>query len=168
MGVYDFYITPDEYEIANENGISYKLLNMRIRDLGWDKVKAITTIPKKFNSIKEYIDIANSNGICEGTFLTRIRKLGWSKERASTEPIVNQGNLLRKLNENNRIYSKEIIDLANSNGISYDTFQARVKRQGMSLIDAATIPIRTKSEVGKMGNEAFKKIYGCQFSSYNR
>lgn len=32
-----FYITPEEYKIAESNGISAILLEQRIRQLAWDK-----------------------------------------------------------------------------------------------------------------------------------
>jgi hypothetical protein len=40
---YDYYITPEEYEEAERNGISRKHVNYRIRQFGWGKQKAITT-----------------------------------------------------------------------------------------------------------------------------
>ena len=41
---YDYYITPEEYEIAERNGVCASTLNRRIRDLGWEKDIAITTL----------------------------------------------------------------------------------------------------------------------------
>ena len=38
--VYDFYITPEEYKRAAENGIRKAALEARIRKLGWDKERA--------------------------------------------------------------------------------------------------------------------------------
>ncbi len=46
MNYYDFYITPEEYEVAEKNGIDKRTLEQRIREYGWDKERAIT-IPKK-------------------------------------------------------------------------------------------------------------------------
>lgn len=41
---YEYYITPEEYEMAAENGISRSTLNRRVRDLGWEKEIAIITL----------------------------------------------------------------------------------------------------------------------------
>ena len=46
---YDFYITPEEYKIAAQNGINRKTLEDRIRKLGWNKERAINTPTKKKN-----------------------------------------------------------------------------------------------------------------------
>ena len=46
-----FYITPEDFKIAEENGISKDTLIMRVRKLGWDVDKAITKpvrIKRKF------------------------------------------------------------------------------------------------------------------------
>ena len=37
-----FYITPEDFRIAEENGISKDTLLSRVRKLGWDIDKAIT------------------------------------------------------------------------------------------------------------------------------
>ena len=43
--MYDYYITPEEYETAERNGISRVLLDKRVRDLLWDKETAINKPP---------------------------------------------------------------------------------------------------------------------------
>ena len=48
---YDFYITPEEYKIAAQNGINRKTLEDRIRKLGWNKERAINTPTKKKNRL---------------------------------------------------------------------------------------------------------------------
>lgn len=163
---YEFYVTPEEYQIAFSNGISRKTLDQRIQNLSWDKQKAITQKPKSKKSIKQWIKLAECNGICEGTFLTRIRKLKWSEEKAATTPIINRGDLLEELAEKNRKYSPEIIELAKNNGISYKTFQTRVVRQKMSWNEAATIPMKSKEEISKMGKDAYFKIHGYAFGGF--
>lgn len=168
MDCYDYYITPDEYITANENGISKKLLEIRIRTLGWSKERALTEKPKERKSKKEWIKLAKSNGICEGTFLNRVRKLKWTEEKAATMPVANRENLLTTIREKQRKYSKEILSLAKKNGINYNTFWTRVKRSNMSLYDAATIPIMTREEVARCGNEAYVRKYGHRFCSGGR
>jgi len=51
---YEFYIQPNEYEIAEHNGISKGTLEQRIRDLGWHKEKATSTPPREQKSLKEW------------------------------------------------------------------------------------------------------------------
>lgn len=160
----DYYITPEEFEIAEKNGISRKLLMSRIRDLGWDKKTAIIKKPRQLNKIKKWLDLAKSNGICEATFLTRIRKLNWDMKRAATEPVNDKTKVTEKLSEISRKYPKEIVDLANKNNIPYETFRARVTRTKMSLYEAATTPVMTKQEVAKIANKAYEEIYGHSFA----
>jgi len=40
-----FYITPEEYQIAEQNGISAATLEARVRSLAWKKERAIYTPP---------------------------------------------------------------------------------------------------------------------------
>jgi hypothetical protein len=104
MGCYEFYITPEEYQTAKDNGISKKTLEYRVRSSGWNKQRAITEKPRKRSSIKKYIEIANKNGICEGTFLNRIRKLKWSMEKASSKSVMSREDIilmLRRINDVN-------------------------------------------------------------------
>ena len=51
--VYDFYITPEEYKRAAENGISKQCLEVRIRSLGWTKFRALNEKPLKFNRLQQ-------------------------------------------------------------------------------------------------------------------
>ncbi|MDS0525494.1 hypothetical protein NNC19_07370 [Clostridium sp. SHJSY1] len=164
--VYEFYITPEEYEIAKSNGIQKKTLEMRVWNLAWDKQRAITEKVKPHKSLKHWIELAESNGICEGTFLTRIRKLKWSEEKAATTKVIDNTELLLRLAEKGRKYPKEIIELAKSNGIPYNTFQSRVVRQKMDFLSAATIPLRTRSEVSAMGRVAYKKYHRHSFNCF--
>lgn len=53
--IYDFYITPEEYEIAVKNGIGKVALENRIRKHGWDKERALTQpTQKQVNNSKWY------------------------------------------------------------------------------------------------------------------
>lgn len=38
----NYYITPEEYDLAEKNGICKATLESRIKQLGWSKKKAIT------------------------------------------------------------------------------------------------------------------------------
>lgn len=88
MSVYDFYITPEEYEIAESNGIAAKTLDDRIRVLLWDRKKALTQKPQSRHKAK-YRNVAIKNGINEDTFYKRVNNLGMSLEEASSKPAEN-------------------------------------------------------------------------------
>ncbi|MVX62261.1 hypothetical protein GKZ28_00920 [Clostridium chromiireducens] len=94
---FNYYVTPDEYEIAEALGISKDLVDKRIRLYTWPKKMAISIEPKQVkkydNSIKDLLKV---NGISEGTFYKRI-KYGWSVERACTEPVNLRRDIINKM-----------------------------------------------------------------------
>lgn len=166
MNVYDFYITPGEYEKAAENGISKSTLEQRIRILGWDKSKAITTPVIKKNRIKEWIKIANKNRISRRTFEERIYTKKWSYEDAATIPIMDKRAVVENATSKRIRFPKHILELAQKNNIPYDTFRARVNRMKMSYEEAATMPVMTRREIGLAGKEKGKKSLDSIFA-YN-
>ena len=93
---YDFYITPEEYAIAEKNGISKDTLNFRIRRMGWDKEKALTTKPRKYTDRKKQVEIAKANGISRATFYDRLSD-GWKVEDAYTVPVMSREKILEKM-----------------------------------------------------------------------
>lgn len=160
MGHY-FYITPEEYALAEKNGIRPELVDWRIRTAGWDKKKALTKPPRKMVKRHHWIDLATSNGIKRQTFNKRL-EYGWSPERAATEPVANKQarqKLCLYAKSFQAKYSDEIIALAASNAISRDTFWARVRR-GWSEKDAATTPLISFEENGRNSNRKIKDRYG--------
>lgn len=93
---YSFYITPEEYAIAEQNGISPKILEKRIRRFAWDKQRAITQPVRKFENHRQWAKVAEENGIPYHTYWQRL-KLGWSNEKAATYPKVDPAvTLLRR------------------------------------------------------------------------
>ncbi|MDP4159799.1 MAG: hypothetical protein Q8911_08565 [Bacillota bacterium] len=84
---FSFYITPQEYQQAQENGVRPRLLDQRVRMLGWKKIRAIQTPPKPQKSVKQWVEVGEQNGIKSATVRNRINKLGWEPERAATEPL---------------------------------------------------------------------------------
>lgn len=165
MNVYDFYITPEEYNTAQENGISRELLNRRIRALAWDKKSAMTKEPRRHNDIKDYLDKAAKNGIKKHTFLSRIGKLGWDFEKAAITPTKDNKENMRELAENHRKYPLNVLEKVKSNNIRMGTFYARIKK-GWSMDKAAETHTLNQAEVSRRGNEAYCKIYGKSFGAY--
>lgn len=140
------YITPEEYDIAEGNGIDNITVNVRVKRLGWTKERAINTPiqkQRKRGSLDEYIKIAESNGISYRMFFQRYNVLGWSLEKSSTKPPQTKEEKVSqaiKCIESRRKYPKKYIELASSNGIGYYTFRNRVLH-GWSLDEAATKPL---------------------------
>ena len=92
-----FYITPEDFEKAKENGIHKDTVLTRVRMLGWDVDKAITKPPRKIRKFtKEEIKIMEENGIDRNTAVCRLN-YGWTVEEA------------------------------NKNGIAYSTVNSRIK-----------------------------------------
>src|SRR5690625_1928507 len=93
--MYNFYITPEEYEFAEKNGIPKRNVENRVRNLGWRKKRAITEPVKKYRVLAPYLNIAEKNGIKRTTAIRRMER-GWDIERAITEPTYTVEEKLRK------------------------------------------------------------------------
>mgnify|MGYP001314855408 FL=1 len=147
---YDWYITPEEYETAAANGISAGTLETRIRRLGWPKELAMTKPPRKLSKIpREIVELAQRNDIPYQTLYWRIYA-GWAPERAATEPVADRAERIRRAHDARRKIPADIIELANQNGVKYTTLYKRVSEMGWDPMTAATTPIMTKSESGRL------------------
>ncbi|WP_394884024.1 hypothetical protein [Clostridium butyricum] len=94
---FNYYVTPEEYEIAERLGISRDLVDKRIRIYTWAKQDAISIKPKKIKKYDESIkELLIKNEISEGTFYKRI-KYGWTIMRACTEPINSRKAIINKM-----------------------------------------------------------------------
>ena len=93
---YDYYITDEEYAIAERNGISKDTLNFRIRRMGWNKERALNTPARKYTDRTKQIEIAESNGISRRTFYDRLAD-GWKVEDAYTIPIMERCQILERM-----------------------------------------------------------------------
>ena len=115
------YLTDEDYEIAELNGINPSTLRGRI-DRGWDKQRAITesTIGKR----AKWLRVAKVNGIKEGTFNNRVYTYGYTHEEAATKQLFNgyYTELLKKARER-------------GNPVAYSTIQQRISK-GMSEEEA--------------------------------
>lgn len=156
MEVYDYYITPEEYEIASKNNISRVRVNERIRKYGWSKKRAITEKIKTRNDYSEWWPIIDKNEIDRQTFYYRVNN-GWDINKAATLPTMTneeKSNLMREIVKRRaRKYPKEIVELAKSNGISYDTFRHRVRQSKWDIMRAAITPLFTPREKGLLSKE---------------
>lgn len=82
----DYYLTPEDYEAAEANGINQQTAYRRFYQLNWSKERAITQKPRKLNKYTEWVKLAEQKGIKHNTFLNRLAR-GWDLEKAATTPL---------------------------------------------------------------------------------
>ena len=142
-----FYITPEDYKIAEENGISKDTLLSRVRKLGWDIDKAITKpVRAKRKFTEEEIKAMEENGIDRNVAAGR-RYWGWTLEEAITKS---------KKKGRQYVYPEWVYKEADKNGISYSALGNRIRR-GMSLEEACTKKIITKEEALVIARKKLKE-----------
>jgi hypothetical protein len=134
------YLTPQHYKTAEQNGITPRALEQRVRVLGWS-INEATTKPLKGHLWRKWGHLCKENGIPRYIFSKRIHDYEWEAEKAATEPV------RKDRSERNRKYPKEYQDLAEQNGIHYQTYKYRLAK-GWSYKDAATLP----PKVGRWAN----------------
>ena len=147
---YSFYISPESYLRASQNGISKRTLEQRIQDMGWHTERAITTPIKQRKEYGNWIKIAEQNGISSQAFRKRINSYGFELERAATQPLMDFSSNMKKVGERNRVYSKETLQQASDNGISYGTFISRIQDK-WSIEDAVKVSRRKNGAGWSMG-----------------
>ncbi|MED1835390.1 hypothetical protein [Bacillus cereus] len=151
---YDFYISPEEYKIAESNGICKKTLEYRIRSSGWDKQRAITD-PIQYKG-EEWIsvkEIALKNGISRATFTQR-RKRGWELVESYTIPPLTREEALRRATNSSkrrRVFTDEELKLADNIGIKRSTLYHRYNALKWTKSRSLTRGTLTRSECGKAG-----------------
>lgn len=154
-----FYITPEEYKVAEANGIDAHNLERRIRSLGWDKEMSLTKPLEIKTNRRKWAEVALSNGIKYYTFMSRVNNYGMSEEEAANKPLQDKSECIKRLADNNRKIPKELVQIAESNGIKYHTLRARLKR-GMDPHEAATKKLMTNVEIGQLGARRRNEIHG--------
>lgn len=138
------YISPEDYAIAERNGLSKELVYQRVYLYDWDVNTAIT-MPKRIRKDRgDWMKVALSNGIKPNTFYGRLSR-GWDIEKAASAALVSHKESIKKAHDSKRGYPKEYGLLADANGISRTGFRERLKR-GWTLEDAATYPVMQKGE----------------------
>jgi len=151
---YEFYITPESYKIAEQNGIKKCTLERRIRNLAWTMQRATTERPKKRMNIQPWKILAEHNGIKYATLRKRI-SVGWDPMRAATEPLVDRHKAMAKVGKANRIYPMQQIEAAIQNGVRYETFRGRIKQGKWNINDAMTIPTMNRSAIGRVMKDGY-------------
>lgn len=151
----EFYITPEEYETAEKNGISSWTLEVRVRDLLWDKGRAITELPQyKDYSNSKMADIAESNGIKRGTFFARVRR-GMSPEKAATKKMVDRKKWSNDMRKRRRYkYPKHYYKTAKKHGVPTRVMDYRLQSGNFTLEQALTMPVMTGEQCARRAHQS--------------
>lgn len=89
------YLTEEDYERAEKNGITSRLLEQRVWNYGWD-VKDAVEMPKKVRVCRSALwdkwkDVALENGISREIFVKRVTEYKWEEDIAATKPKRKRG-----------------------------------------------------------------------------
>lgn len=134
------YLTPEDFIVAEQNGISRDRVLDRYYD-GWSKNRAITQPVRTISAERaKYREIAEQNGISNENFSNRIRR-GWTLDEASTIPLGQHRELPGSIHAK---LSKEQIAEAERNGIPRSTLFNRVYTLLWPVDKAITVPVNKK------------------------
>jgi hypothetical protein len=129
------YLTDADYEIAKENGISKLLAYNRLYQLGWDKNRTITQpVREKLGPWEQH---KNKSLVKKSTFYERMKKGMAPDEAAQTPPMP-------RTHKHITVLTKERIELAKENGITYNTLAHRVYYYKWPVEKAITQPVNDK------------------------
>ena len=142
-----WYITPKDFEIAEENGIKKDTVIQRVRRFGWDVDRAVKIKPKYIKKEKEILDLAKKHGINSSTIDDRVRN-GWDLIKACTEPIRKKGRP--------RIYPDWVYEKAKENGIRFSIVNHRIHR-GWDLERACTEKVWSREERNEKNLKRYQK-----------
>lgn len=139
------YLTPEDYEIAEKNGINRINLESRFYRRNWNKERALTEpVRYKANLWGIHREQCREIGLSRQSFYKRIRLEGMNPEEAATTPK-RSNNRLGK-NNLSSIFTPEDYERAAANGISRDALANRVYSQGWDKERAITQPLNQKSQ----------------------
>lgn len=134
------YLTLEDYETAERNGINRRIATRRV-DEGWSVEDAITVPVKKREPFApiwdEWQEVARSNGISRDTMYQRIRKFGMTAEEAATRPLA----------ETKSRWTDEQRQLMERNGLDTNTVNMRIKHLGWTEQAALHTPVLSQQEV---------------------
>lgn len=137
----EYYLTEEDYKIAESNGISERLAKFRYEQCAWEKERAITQAPRVTENLwPAYKETAKKNGVAQSTFYGRMYR-GWDVDRAASTPPVDPKEGGRRKAYKRVQIPEEIYELAKKNGIRRTTVWQRIQRYGFSFEEAATTPI---------------------------
>ncbi|MDN8590960.1 hypothetical protein Q0V21_19560 [Paenibacillus sp. 11B] len=149
-------ITPRQYEVAAANGIRNRVLEDRVRKLGWSMKDAISKRPGKNVKHGDWPDRAEANGVTRGSYYRRTSQ-GWSPEKAATTPL---RNMVDKHGKPKPTW-EDVKERAARNNVSYSTFMQRLS-EGETPEEAVTRPPLTRRENMKRQLETGQIKYGVR------
>jgi hypothetical protein len=128
------YLTPDDFKIAAENGISEDLAKRRFYGMKWEKERAITQMPR--NQLwNQYKDVCERNGIDRRRFYKRMYYNNMEPEIAASRP---------KGRKRSDKFTDEMLETARKNGIGKATLFSRVCTYKWTPDDAVNTPVGQK------------------------
>ena len=141
----NIFITTEQYETAEKNGISKAHVWQRVNVGGWGIERAITQPIKKKNKEKTaWAKKAQQYGVSKDLFYARA-KSGWDFEKAATTPPMPRKEACRIASQKKRtVLSLEEEQTAIENGIPIGTVRMRIKQYGWSKERAITEPVNTQ------------------------
>src|SRR5699024_7204318 len=156
--MYDYYITPEEYETAERNGISRVLLDKRVRDLLWDKETAINKPPRKQDySLSKYDDVAEQNGIHRNTFFTRV-KSGIQPEKAMMKPLQDKKKWSEQMKQRRKKrYPALEYNKHNDIELTASNSHQRKLTSRYTLYKGCTIPKRMREQCSRLSQDSRRR-----------
>ena len=146
-----FYITPEHYKTAEENGIPAHAVYRRVNEENWSIQRAITQpLAKRTKSQwSQWKEIATRNGVGYQTFVQRVNTQKWTPEKAATTTPLSRKELMKDINNKrkNRVLTNEQIKRAEANGVSYQLLYYRRVIRKWDIEDAITRPVIPQNEV---------------------
>lgn len=149
------YLTKQDYETAQKNGISRKNAYNRFYNLGWSREKTITHSIIKKNLWEQWKDKAVVKNI---TFYHRVQS-GWDYEKAATTPLLSQAE---RYKHSPVKISEEQLKIADLNGINRYTVRQRVYNYKWPVEKAITLPAGTRLRKSSFNKYVTEKKAGAK------
>jgi hypothetical protein len=124
------YLTDEDYETAEKNGLKKATVHNRFYHLGWSKERSISA-PFKVSLYEQHEEDCKENGVSYDLFYSR-RAKGMTSKQAATTPV-----------KKPKLTDKDF-EVAASNGIGRLTVKARVHNYRWTVERAITEPIHQK------------------------
>lgn len=144
-----FTLTKEDYIRAEANGISRSTADFRAYMLHWDKERTLTQKPHERLIPDEILQLAKDNGVEYHTLRGRIKR-GEDPVKAATDPPMDKKKKVQLSLKGRRRIPEDIKQLAEANGVKYNTLYYRIVKLEMDPVEAATIKALTHSEIGKL------------------
>lgn len=160
-------------EWAEIYGVNQETVRRRVRELGWDPIKALTE-PLYYGDVYEYngeshllSEWSNILGIEVGTLKTRIDR-GWPIDKVFSTPT---GKSVIKIEHDGETHT--LHEWADIFGMNYITLSKRIREQGMSLEEAVSKPVQDRKKQYVVDNVShtlpeWSKIYGVKLDTIYR